>query len=135
HRPGRHHRLLGRAALWPSRLHDRGAAGAAADPVRRAQSAPGRGRLHPDQRTVDSGPGEVRLLPRGSGAPLPLHQWGLAGPSAVRPAARGFPRLTKPKVCGLWSALLPWVRRFWRYNPLLTRRSAWGFVTEYWLSW
>ncbi|KAH2808273.1 hypothetical protein KXV85_006067, partial [Aspergillus fumigatus] len=34
-----------------------------------------------------------RLLARGAGPPLPLHQRGLAGPPAVRAAARGFPRL------------------------------------------
>jgi hypothetical protein len=67
------------------------AAGAAADAVRRAQSAPYRGGLHPQQRALDPGAGEMRLHPRRAGAALSLHQWGLAGPSAVRPAARGFP--------------------------------------------
>ena len=46
HRAGRHDRLLGRPTPCPSRLHDGGAAGAAAVAVRRAQSAPYRGRLH-----------------------------------------------------------------------------------------
>ena len=87
HRAGRHHRLLGRAAPCPSRLHDGGAAGAAAVAVRRTQSAPHRGRLHSLQCAVDPGAGEMRLYPRGPGAALSLHQRRLAGPSAVRPAA------------------------------------------------
>jgi predicted Zn-dependent peptidase len=61
HRAGRHHRLLGRAAPCASRLHDGGAAGAAAVAVRRAQPASRRGRLHPDQCAVDPGAGEMRL--------------------------------------------------------------------------
>ena len=82
------------AAPCPSRLHDRGVAGAAAVAVRRTQSAPHRGRLHSHQCAVDPGAGEMRLYPRGPGAALSLHQRRLAGPSAVRPAARGFSRLS-----------------------------------------
>ncbi len=63
HRAGRHHRLLGRATPRPSRLHDGGAAGAAAVAVRRTQSAPHRGRLHSLQCAVDPGAGEMRLRP------------------------------------------------------------------------
>src|SRR5580692_4157219 len=87
HRAGGDHRLLGRATPRPSRLHDGGAAGAAALAVRRTQSAPHRGRLHSQQCALDPGAGEMRFRPRGPGATLSLHQWRLAGPPAVRPVA------------------------------------------------
>ena len=77
----RYHRLLGRAAPRASRLHDRGAAGAAAVAVRGTQSSPHRGRLHSFQRALDPGAGEMRFQARGPGAALSLHQRHLAGPS------------------------------------------------------
>ena len=80
HRAGRHHRILDRRTLCGAGLYDCGAAGAAADPVRRTEPASHRGCLHSQQCAVDPGAGKVRLHARGVGAPLSLHQRDLAGP-------------------------------------------------------
>ncbi len=86
---------------------------AAAVPVRRTQFAPHRGRLHSLECGLDPGAGEMRLYPRGAGAALPLHQRGLAGPPAVRPAARGFQGLVFSSAKRVLTPrlLAPWVRR------------------------
>ena len=74
HSAGRHHRILDRPALCGARLYDRGAAGAASDPVRRTEPASHRGCLHSQQYAVHSCAGKVRLHAGGVGAPLSLHQ-------------------------------------------------------------
>src|SRR5665213_1186212 len=55
---------------------------------------PDRGRIGGNAGGLDPGAGKMRFQSRGTGAALSLHQRRLAGPFAVRPAARGFSRLS-----------------------------------------